>query len=332
MSFPKDFGPHPDFQTEWWYYTGNLVTQEGRRFGYQLTFFRRALQSPDMKVERSSAWAADQVYMAHFALTDLTATQFHAFERVQRGATGLAGAQTIEGYRVWLEDWEVVQSVKNSYHLHASQDGLMLDLDLVDTKGPILQGNRGYSQKGPEPGNGSYYYSQPRLDSRGTVTHDSLTYEVTGSSWKDHEYSTSALAPDQVGWDWFALQLSDGSELMVYTIRKQDGSIDPFSSGTFIKADGSTILLTNKDFLVEVTDQWRSPESGAVYPAGWTIHVAAADLELNVTPLAAGQELRLSFTYWEGAVQVEGQAKGQVINGQGYVELTGYAHSMQGEF
>jgi predicted secreted hydrolase len=285
-----------------------------------------------MKVERSSAWAADQVYMAHFALTDVSAKQFHAFERLQRGAAGLAGAQSTPGYRVWLEDWAVEQTGKNSYHLDASQDGLTLDLELVDTKGPVLQGIRGYSQKGPEPGNASYYYSQPRLDSRGVITLDGSTFDVTGSSWKDHEYSTSALAPDQVGWDWFALQLSDGSELMVYTLRKQDGSIDSFSSGTFSQPDGSTIPLTSKDFQVEVTDQWRSPHGSAVYPAGWLIKVAAAGLELKVTPLLANQELRLSFTYWEGAVSVEGTAHGQAITGQGYVELTGYAHSMQGEF
>jgi len=241
FSFPADFGPHPDFQTEWWYYTGNLSTNQGERFGFQLTFFRRALTPPTMRAPgRASSWATDQIYLAHFALTDVEGGEFYAAERFSRGAAGLAGAQPAP-YRVWLEDWFVEETGQNlagrpQYHLFARQDGITLDLDLTDAKGPILQGEQGYSQKGPEPGNASYYISQTRLRASGTVMVGGRTFQVAGLSWKDHEFSTSALAEGQIGWDWFSIQLDNQTELMLFYLRREDGSIDPFSSGTLIRA------------------------------------------------------------------------------------------------
>jgi predicted secreted hydrolase len=331
LLFPADHGPHPDYQTEWWYYTGNLENSDGRHFGYQLTFFRRALVPPAQRQDRSSNWATDQVYMAHFALTDVAGRRHQAFERFARGAAGLAGAQAAP-YGVWLEDWSVEEVEPNVVHLHAVQEDLALDLLLTDGKGPVLQGDGGYSQKGPEPGNASYYYSQTRLETWGTVQVGDTLYQVDGLSWMDHEFSTSALGPDQVGWDWFALQLDDDSELMVFQIRKADGSVDPFSSGTLVAPDGSTRHLSHKDFEIGVGATWRSPRSGATYPARWMVEVPTADLTLQIEPYLADQELNVSYTYWEGAVRISGEQAGSAISGSGYVEMTGYASSMQGQF
>ena len=331
IAFPGDYGPHPDYQTEWWYYTGNVQTADGRRFGYQLTFFRRALAPAGERLERASSWAADQVYMAHFALTDVGGRRFHAFERFARGAAGLAGAQA-SPYRVWLENWSVEETAPATRRLRAEQDGLALDLLLVDTRGPVLQGFDGYSQKGADPGNASHYYSLTRLATSGQVSVGGEVYQVAGQSWMDHEWSTSALGADQVGWDWLALQLDDGSDIMLFTIRKADGSIDPFSSGNFVAADGTVTRLTRDDFTLTSMATWRSPRSGATYPARWQIAIPALDVSLTVEPLLADQELNLSFTYWEGAVSIDGRHAGQPVTGSGYIELTGYAHTMQGQF
>lgn len=216
--------------------------------------------------------------------------------------------------------------------LRAAQDDLAIDLLLTDRKGSILHSDGGYSQKGPEPGNASYYYSQTRLDSSGTVKVGDGHYQVEGSSWMNHEFSTSALAPDQVGWDWSALQLDDGSELMVFQIRKADGSADAFSSGTLIAPDGSTRRLSRDDFEIKVGDTWRSPRSGATYPARWTVAVPTANLTLAIEPYLADQELNVSNAFWEGAVRVSGERAGAAVSGSGYVEMTGYAGSMQGQF
>ena len=331
LEFPADHGPHPDYQTEWWYYTGNLVAAEGEHFGYQLTLFRRALAPPASRAERESAWAADQVYMGHFALTDVARGRFQAFERFARGAAGLAGAQA-SPYAVWLEDWRVEEVEPGVRRLHAAQEDLALDLTLTDQKGPILQGERGYSPKGPEPGNASHYYSLTRLETSGTVQVGETGHQVGGLSWMDHEWSTSSLADDQVGWDWFSIQLDDGSELMVFQLRKEDGSIDPFSSGSFIDPSGDTRHLGRDDFEIRVDDNWRSPHTGATYPSRWTLSAPALDLTLEIEPRLADQELTLSYAYWEGAVRIEGERAGQAVQGVGYVEMTGYAGSMQGQF
>ena len=331
LAFPLDHGPHPDYQTEWWYYTGNVQTTGGRHFGYQLTFFRRALVPPPLWQDRDSAWAAEQVYMAHLALTDVARNSHQAFERFSRGAVGLAGAQALP-YRVWLDDWSVQEINPGIVHLQAAQGDLGLDLLLTDRKGPILQGDQGYSQKGPDPGNASYYYSQTRLETSGVIQVADGRHEVTGLSWMDHEYSTSSLAADQVGWDWFSLQLEDGSELMVFQLRREDGTVDPFSSGTFVEADGGPRTLEHDAFEIRVEETWRSPRSGATYPARWTIIVPDMDLALRLEPHLADQELNLSYAYWEGAVRIQGMRAGQTVHGAGYVELTGYASSMQGQF
>lgn len=331
LIFPADFGAHPNYRTEWWYYTGNLETADGRHFGYELTFFRVALVPEEQAFPRESKWATNQVYMAHFALTNVEGDEFYAFQRYSRGAAGLAGAQA-DPYRVWLEDWRVEQIADNVFTLHAANAYLAIDFELTDGKGPVLHGEDGYSQKGPEAGNASYYYSQTRLETEGSIRIGQETFEVTGLSWKDHEYSTNVMSAGQVGWDWFSIQLDDGYELMLYQIRRADGSADPFSSGTLIFPDGSTRTLTREDFSVEPQGTWHSPHSGADYPMGWIVSIPEEDLELELTPYLEDQELNLTTIYWEGAVHIVGTHKGGPVTGSGYVELTGYAAPFNGDF
>ncbi len=332
FSFPLDHGPHPDFQTEWWYYTGNLETVEGRRFGYELTFFRRALTPQPESADDGSDWRANQVYLAHFALSDIETQEFHYQENISRGAAGLAGSKGAPVYEVWLEDWSVREVGAGRYTLNANSEGYGLELELTDLKGPILQGDRGYSQKGSENGNASYYISQTHLESSGKLRIGEEIWDVNGLSWMDHEFSTSALSAGQVGWNWFAIQLDDGSELMLFTLQRENGSLDPFNAGTIIKTDGTTHALGSADFKIDVRETWRSPHSGAEYPDEWVITIPNEEIRLNVKSLMPDQELNTFITYWEGAVEIQGERNGVPVSGFGYVELTGYAQSMQGKF
>ena len=322
--FPDDHGPHPAYRTEWWYYTGNLATAAGRRFGFQLTFFRIAQTPP--AAPRASAWAASQVYMAHFAITDVAGQRFHSAVRFVRGALGLAGA-TAEPFRVWTEDWVVQGEGPRTFpvRVQATEGEISLDLVLEEGKPITLQGDRGLSRKGPEEGNASYYYSLSRMPARGSVRVGEETLAVAGLAWMDREWSTSALGADQVGWDWFALQLEDGRDLMIYRLRRRDGSVDPFSAGTIIGADGVGRPLGAADVAVDVLSWWTSPRGGTRYPAGWRIAIAHEALTLEVVPLVADQEFAEPVRYWEGAVRVRGQAGARTLDGHGYAELVGYA-------
>ena len=330
-AFPDDFGPHPDYQTEWWYYTGNLKSGDGRRLGYQLTFFRRGLSPAEDMKERESRWGGNQVYMGHFAISDIANNTHYSFEKFSRAAPGLAGSQS-RPFRVWLENWEVSQISDDEWRMVAAQEGVEIDLKLKDEKGVIFHGDAGYSQKGVERGNASYYFSQPRLKSTGKIVITGTEFEVAGFSWMDHEFSTSALSEGQVGWDWFSIQLNNDMELMLYHFRRSDGSVDPFSSGTLVDVDGRTMHIDQSQFEIEVLDTWQSPNSDAVYPSSWTIRIPGIGLILNLKPYMADQELNVSYDYWEGAVGVNGKLGEQALSGSGYVELTGYASSMEGEF
>ena len=323
FDFPDDHGPHPEFRTEWWYATGNLADASGRPFGYQLTLFRIAL-APTPPIPDSS-WRGNQVYMGHFAVTDVAQQQHHHFERFSRGAMGLAGAQAIP-FRVWLEDWALtgIESEVFPMRVHARQDNVALDLTLRAAKSVVLQGDRGLSQKSAEPGNASYYYSYTRLPTQGTIQLGDRVFTVTGASWLDREWSTSALGPDQSGWDWFALQLDDGRDLMFYRMRRKDGSADPSSNGTLIAADGQFRSLGGNDVEVQPLGEWVSPVTGDRYPAGWRLRLPAEHLNLTVTPKVTEQEMRLTVKYWEGAVTVSGHSGVNKIGGQGYLEMTRY--------
>lgn len=338
--FPADHGAHPDFRTEWWYVTGHVDADAGRRFGFQLTFFRNALAPSDRQApDRASAWATRQAYLAHFALTDVRGEQFFAFERSARAAVGLAGAPRAgavepgKPYRVWLEDWLLAGTEPGELlpmRLVASTetaDGTRaaVDLTLDSTKPPVLQGDDGLSQKGLEPGNASYYYSLTRLQGEGEVILGQQRFPGTVTAWMDREWSTSALEEEQVGWDWFALHLSDGTDLMLYLMRRGDGGLDAASSGTLVGPGGEPERLPSDSFDVRVLDTWRSPRSGAVYPSGWRLLVPGQGIDLVVEPMLRDQELDLAFRYWEGAVTVRGRGPAGEVEGRGYVELTGYA-------
>ena len=324
--FPTDHGPHPDYKTEWWYYTGNLKTEGGREFGYQLTFFRRALTA-EIPV-RKSRLATSQIYMAHFALTDVKAKTHTSFERYSRGAGGLAGAQGEPTYEVWLEDWSASQDSTGGFRLRAVDDQIepriAIDLKLRETRPPLLHGLRGLSQKGPEHGNANHYYSLVGLDTEGTVISRGEAYEVSGKSWMDHEFRTSALSKGAVGWDWFGLQLDDGTALMFGRLRKSEGGEIGIFEGTVSYADGRRIPIQPGEFTVTATGSWKSPETEITYPSGWEVDFPALNIALHIEPLIPNQELSSGFTYWEGAVSVEGTISGQPSNGHGYVELTGY--------
>jgi len=324
FTFPTDHGPHPGYKTEWWYFTGNLTGPDAQPYGYELTIFRLGLTPPDTAVDASAAdWRTNQLYMAHFAVTDGGAETFHAFERFQRGGAGLAGAQA-DPFRVWLDDWSMTGTTEATFpmQLQAQEQGIGIDLTLRPTKPRVLQGNRGLSQKGPGTGNASYYYSYTRLATEGHLTLRGDTLAVTGQSWLDREWSTSALGPDQEGWDWFSLQLDDGRDLMYYQLRQTDGSPSTFSEGVIVGPDGATQRLDRSDVTVEVLDTWTSPDGTYTYPVEWTLRVPNEDIDLKITPVIPNQELDVSVRYWEGAVRVEGSA-----TGRGYVEMTGYGES-----
>jgi predicted secreted hydrolase len=373
FAFPADHGPHPDFRTEWWYYTGNLAARDGRRFGFQLTFFRTALSPPAppaapddgagalqaSPAARTSAWATRQVYFAHFAVTDVATRRFRAYERWERQALGLAGAEA-SPFRVWVGDWSAAAAgpavagtppmrlrataggaAEGSPATDATAAGpgasgeMAIDVILTSTLPPVAQGDRGLSAKSAAPGNASYYYSLPRLAAAGRLrTGGGETLAVTGLAWMDREWSTSSLAAGEVGWDWFALQLDDGWELMLYRLRRGSGAADPASRATLIAPDGSTTVFPLDALRLSETAHWTSPASRVRYPAGWhlTMPAGAANaaaghpggLDLTVSPLLPDQELPLSLRYWEGAVAAHGTHDGRPVTARGYVELTGY--------
>jgi predicted secreted hydrolase len=327
FTFPADHGPHPEYQTEWWYTTANVATKDGRRFGIKLTIFRRALAPTP--AERASEWGADQIYFADFAIADIQADQFIYTERFARGAAGLAGAEMSPNVRIFLENWSITFNPDGSgYRLIAKDAKIGLDMQMTLAKPIVLQGERGFSPKSSEPGNASYYYSMTRLRTEGTITVKGEQFEVSGTAWMDREYSTSVLAADALGWDWFALQLDDGREIMLYQIRKADGTVEATSDGTFVNADGSTVRLIkrNGDYTITPLGTWTSPRTGAVYPHGWKLTINAPDgpMELTVTPLMRDQELNTTTAYYEGASRITGTQNGNPITGYAYVELTGY--------
>jgi predicted secreted hydrolase len=326
FSFPADHGPHDGYAVEWWYFTGNLTASDGRELGYQFTLFRSAIVPPTDDTPASSAWRSDAAFMGHLAVTDVTGQRFFAHERFSREAIGLAGAQA-EPFRVWLDDWQVQSDdpAVQRMRLVASEGEIGLDLMLDSSQPPLLQGDAGLSQKSAGVGNASYYYSMTRMPTTGQMTIAGEVYTVTGNSWMDREWSTSALADDQEGWDWFALHFADGSDMMIYHLRRTDGTSDPYSAGIYRRADGQIVRLKSADIAFVPQGSWQSPHTGGVYPAAWQIQIAPLDLTMTVTPAIADQELQVTVRYWEGAVRVQGEMAGTPVTGVGYLEMTGYA-------
>ena len=335
FSFPQDHFSHPEFKTEWWYYSGHLqsLSQDRKSFGYQLTFFRTGL-TRETKHQKSK-WSIQDLYFAHLAITDESKKKFGYLEKISRGSLGEAGASPYKAsektFRVWIEDWSIEgkgPGMQNHF-LKARDKNYGIELMLKPQKNPVVHGQNGISRKAEGEGYASHYYSIPRLKTEGKIFLQNKEILVQGISWMDHEFGSSQLREYQTGWDWFSIQLDQGMELMFYQIRHKDGKIDPYSSGTIIFRDGTHQPLPQKEFEIEVLAQWKSPKSGAIYPSKWKIKVPGYQIELSLSPTVKDQELitkeSTRVTYWEGSVKVEGKYQGDPIKGKGYVELTGYA-------
>jgi len=330
--FPRDHFNHPDFQTEWWYYTGNVRSADGHRFGFELTFFRQGL---DRSTWNDSTWDVRDLYLAHLALSDLDGRRFYQNERTNRAGPGIAGASETHG-RIWNGNWQI-QWRGDEQELQAVDERFALRLTLHSAKPPVIHGQNGVSQKAEGSGRASHYISLTRLITAGQIELNGVKSGVTGTTWMDHEFFTSQLANNQVGWDWVSIQLDDDTELMLFHIRRQDGSIDLHSSGTFIKPDGQKVHLSAKDFTLEPAgSNWTSPATGAVYPLHWKISVPTQNIELDATTPLPTQELtgkdRIIPTYWEGAIRLTGQKETRKIDGVGYLEMTGYDRALAGNF
>jgi predicted secreted hydrolase len=319
--FPADHGPHPAYATEWWYFTGNLTDAGGRRFGYQLTLFRVGLEPGEPAGD--SDWRAHQIYMGHLAVSDAAGRRHYRAERFSRAAAGLAGADT-SPLRVWLGPWHIAGSEgpATPFPLRLSADDADFAIELAVERGVkaiVLQGDRGLSQKGAAPGNASYYYSMTRLPTQGRLRLGDDWFDVTGNSWFDREWSSSALAEDQAGWDWFALHLDDGRDLMFYRMRGKDGAAQRFSKGVLVDRDGGKQALTLAD--VELAEQrWWTADDGTRYPVAWRLSLPAHGIALDVVAAFDAQEMDVTVRYWEGAVDISG-----THGGVGYLEMSGYA-------
>ncbi len=356
FEFPRDHGPHPDFRHEWWYLTGNLTSPAGERFGFELTFFRIALTpapapapapasapalaptvarptgaaptvaaptvaAPTAASTTSSPWRTRQIYVAHFAITDVSRGVFRFAQKYERDALGLSGAAA-EPFHVWLDDWQMGGGPR--WSVHAQQQDYELNLEVQALTAPILNGDGGLSVKSSQAGAASYYYSIPRVTVRGQITRERTPVPVTGIAWLDREWGSGSLGSTEAGWDWFALQLDDGSALMFYALRNQDGSREPHSAGTWVDAAGSAHPLSSHDVEIEVGAHWTSPRGGR-YPSQWRVRVPSLAFDVDVKPVLPDQELGTKPNYWEGAVDVSGVHSGNKTAGRGYVELVGYA-------
>jgi predicted secreted hydrolase len=351
FEFPQDHGPHPGFRHEWWYFTGHVQAKDGERFGFEVTFFRVALAprlghgtasetgagatagTAGTAGAVASRWRTRQIYVAHLAVTDIGRRRFHSTQRFARDALGLSGAQGAP-FRVWLGGWSVAGA--DDWTLRAGDCAYRLDLRLHPLLAPVLNGDRGLSVKSDEPDTASYYYSIPRLEVKGAIVRGGCRaggaqahgmarrLPVSGIAWLDREWGSGSLGPRERGWDWFALQLTDGSALMFYQLREEDGGRDPHSAGTWVDAGGSAHALASRDVQIDVLGRWRSP-TGARYPARWRVRVAALGLDVTAAPVLADQELETTPRYWEGDVDVAGTRGGRPVSGEGYVELVGYA-------
>lgn len=327
--FPRDHAVHREFKTEWWYFTGNLRGSDGRRLGYQLTFFRQGVRIPGSNPPQTR-FAVDDLKFAHFAISELGPGRFHHAQKSSRGAFGEAGFA--EGDKLaWIEDWTLRLGSDGVFRLQAKMDGAAIALTLKPLKPPIVHGATGVSQKSAGEGQASHYVSYTRMETTGVVSIADQRIDVVGESWFDHEWASNQLGKDQIGWDWFSAQFDDGSELMLFQIRLRDGSAEPLSHGTFVDAQGEATPLSREDFRVTPGKLWKSPESGASYPVEWDISVPKFALTLRLTTLLEKQELNLSpVSYWEGAVDYDGTAGSRRIKGHGYLEMTGYAGPLVG--
>jgi len=329
FEFPRDYFDHPDFQTEWWYYTGNLKSAKGHRFGFELTFFRQAVSRNPAQV---ATWDMKDLYLTHLALSDLDGQQFYHSERVNRAGPGIAGISQSSA-RIWNGNWQV-QWVRSDQKLEAVEKQFQLHLTLHPEKPPVLHGENGVSQKSEGAGHSSYYISLTRLTAHGELELNGEQFEVSGLAWMDHEFFTHQLESDQVGWDWLSLQLQDNTELMLFHIRRSDGSLDPFSAGTYVDAQGKSTHLRAGEFTLQpLAETWTSPATHAVYPIAWKIAIPKLGIELEEHTSLAAQEFagktKIAPSYWEGAITLQGRREQMPLSGVGYLEMTGYDRAVK---
>ena len=339
QTFPQDHGAHPGYRTEWWYYTGNLTSDTGDRYGFQLTFFRSQISPPGAKEswpDPYSAWRTQQIFLGHAAISDLGGKVHLHAERMARQALDLAGTKQVAGTTtVFIQPWSVTINA-DTHILKANTPDFSIDLTLQAVKPPVLHGEAGYSRKGSQTSNASCYYSITRLQARGQLSVDGQPLTMAGLGWMDHEYSTAPLEAGIVGWDWFSMQLSNQTELMLYLLRQPDDRVHAASSGTFIDPDGKPQHLSREDFNITALKRWKSPQTGAVYPVAWRIVVPSRGIELSVSADLADQEMLTAAStgviYWEGSVSASGMVENQPVTAEGYTELTGYADAFQAPF
>ena len=320
-AFPRDHFDHPDYQTEWWYYTGNLKSKDGHRFGFELTFFRHGTA----RDTESSTWHIHDVYMAHLALSDLSGKRFYYDERMNRAGPGVAGVDQ-QGGLIWNGNWQT-QFAGGHQLLRGVSEKFGFQLDLKSDKPPVIHGQQGISQKAEGAAHASHYISFTRLLAAGLIELNGVTYQVEGTSWMDHEFFTESTETSEVGWDWLSLQLDDHTELMLYRLRHKDGSVDPYSSGSYVDAQGKPLFLSSKDFgMTALGETWTSSRSKGIYPLRWHVSIPSAGLELDISTPLPSQELVgvIGPSYWEGAIDISGQRSGKSLHGIGYLEMTGY--------
>jgi predicted secreted hydrolase len=331
--FPRDHAAHPDFKTEWWYFTGNLRDEKsGNEFGYQLTWFRHGIRREhDSALSR---FVVRDLDFAHFTLSDLHGGEFYFSQKISRGAFGEAGSSksdALPGRVAWIDDWQLFLKPDGAWEITGADENRAVKLRLAPIKPPVIHGENGVSQKAEGTGHASCYYSLTRLATTGEISLNGKTYQVSGESWFDHEWATNQLTPGQIGWNWFSLQFDDGTELMLYQMRRRDGGIDPNSSGTLISQNGTTMHLTRNAYELTPLDWWKSSRTGARYPVRWHLRIPQSGLDLDISTPLEKQELALeSLSYWEGAIRATGTREGRPLSGHGYMELTGYQEALSG--
>ncbi len=325
--FPRDHFDHPEYQTEWWYYTGNVRSADGHRFGFELTFFRQGIAPNAIARDRiQSTWHIHDVYMAHLALSDLGGHRFYHDERIHRAGPGMAGIDERTGL-IWNGNWQAQLSDARQV-LRGVDEKFAIDLELTPAKPPVVQGRDGISRKAAGEGHASHYISFTRLVTSGTIECDGSSYRVEGASWMDHEFFTGGTDASESGWDWVSLQLDDRSEVMLYRMRHKDGSVDPYSSGSVIDAQGKCTLLSSSEFtMTPGTESWTSPQTKGVYPIRWHVTIPTMRIDANISTPLPNQEMAgpIGPSYWEGAIDVQGKRGASELRGVGYLEMTGYA-------
>lgn len=325
--FPRDHGSHPDFRTEWWYFTGNVADAKGERFGFKLTFFRNRMAPPGADTP-ASPLAATQVYLSHFAVTAIDRGAHANFERIGRAALGQGHASETD-FDVACQEWHARRLADDTFVLSARDGDTAIELSLAPQRPFTIHGRDGVHVKAAVESQASHYISFTRMETSGTIVWNGIPHAVRGSGWMDHEFGSDQLATTESGWDWFGLQLDNGDDLMVYQLRTPEGTAKPDFHGTIVRADGSTAPLLSGSYTIEATRRWRSPHTGGDYPIAWRIAIPSEAITLEVEATVADQEMRnprsTGFAYWEGAVTVRGTKNGAAIAGRGYAELVGYA-------